>query len=273
MFKTKSAKLNIFSVLILLTVVFGLLFFSFKDMVQASDCDQLTGDDKDKCEALEKKAKAYQDLIDIKNKQQNTLEKQMLLIDIEQQKNQIELKKTQAKAEDLSQQIADLEQEIKYKENLIKYQQLILAGLMQTYYEYDQEGVLELVLANKNFSDILNQGDYIEQSSDRVSEVLSIIKKEKAELQKKYDVLKNKKEESERVKKELEDKKANLQYTENQKQSLLTQTQGEEAKYQKLLARVEQQKLELLGDINDLYTTSSSEFDALIEKAPSKYWA
>lgn len=289
-FKTKTKEnLGHFKLLFLVAAVFGLLFFSSRNNSKAAelfdcdeyfknntafstDCDQLSGDAKAKCEAYDKKIKTNCQMIEIKRKQGNTLEKQMLLIDIEQQKNQIELQKTQAKDADLSQQIADLEQEIKYKENLIKYQQLILAGLMQSYYEYDQEGVLKLVMANKNLSDVFNQGDYIEQSSDRVSEVLSTIKKEKAELQEKYDVLKNKKEESERVKKELEDKKANLQYTENQKQSLLTQTQGEEAKYQKLLARVEAQKSELFdfstaSNLDDVIGSVSS-----YKKPDSKYW-
>jgi len=245
-------------VVILIAAVFGLLFFIFaRSRADSVDCSQLTGDDKDKCEILEKKAQAYQDLIDIKNKQQHTLKDQMVLIDAEQTRNKTQLQQTQAQADQLTQQIGDLQQEISYKEDLVKYQQLILTGLLQSYYEDYQAGVLNIVLINKNFSEIFNKADYIEQSSSRVSEVLHTIQQAKIDLQNEYDDIQQKKQASEQLKKDLQSKSYDLQASEIQKQTLLSQTQGEEQKYQQLLARVEQQKLELFnfssaGNLDDI---------------------
>ena len=223
--------------------VFGLLFFTSSEdrTYGATDCDSA----KDKVKCLEKERKDTQELIDIKNKTQLTIKNQLSYIETQQQKNQVELLKTKEKAQDLAQQVADLEREIKDKESLLKYQQLVLSGLIQSYYEYNQGGLLNIVLINQDFSDIFSQSDRIEQSSGRVSEVLKTIRETRAELQDEYDDLKDKKQESEELKSELEDKNLDLQYSENQKQNLLGQTQAEIAKYKELLARIDNEINEL----------------------------
>lgn len=272
--KTKIKEKKLLFKFALIAAIFGLLFFNLKyGKADNIDCDQLKGDDKDKCEELEKKAKAYQDLIDIKNKQQNTLQKQMTLIDAEQARTQIDLLKTKNQADSLAQQIEELDREILDKENSINYQKLILSGMMRTYYEYYQQGLLDIVLINKDFSAILNQSDYLTQSSSKVSDVLAGIQKTKKELEQKQNDITQKKQESDKLEQDLEQKKQDLLYNENQKQSLLTQTQGEEAKYQQLLARVEQQKLELF---NFSAASNLGEVEASVgnyDKPDSKYRA
>lgn len=271
MIKTKNNSMHFFKKTVLLAAIFGLAFFLLAK-ADDIDCSQLTGDDQIKCEILEKKAQNYQDLIDIKNKQQSTLQKQMEIINTEQAITQTELAVTENKAEDLAGKINDLERDINYKEDLVSYQKLMLSGIMQTYYEYYQQGVLDLVLINQNFSEVLSQADYLQQTGAKVNEVLDGIQKAKAELEKQQNDLTRKKEESEKLKQDLEDKKLNLQYNENQKQSLLAQTQGEEQKYQQLLARVEAQKLELFdfsaaGNLEDVIGSVSS-----YKKPEQKYW-
>lgn len=232
-------------ILILLTllVLFALNFrLSF-----AVDCDALSGDAERQCEALEKKAKVYEDLIKLKNKQQDTLAQQMEFINQEQEKNKNELVLTQQQLEEVNQRIGTLEEDINEKETSAKAQKKILSNLIQSYYEYDQQGVMEIVILDKDFSDLVNQADYIEQSGTKITDVLGQIQSAKQALVDDVNELKEKKEESEKLQEELSDKKSNLQYSENQKQSLLIQTQGEEAKYKDLLANVEQQQKELFN--------------------------
>lgn len=270
--KTKNSRIALFFQLFLTAAVFGLALFS-SVLADDIDCSQLMGDDKKKCEILEKKAEDYQDLIDIKNKQQTTLQKQMQIIDTEQVRTQVELASTKTQAEELEVKISDLERDISYKEDLVSYQRLILIGMMQSYYEYYQQGVLDLVLINRNFSSILNQADYMQQTSMKVNEILDGIQKAKAELESEQNDLEQKKQESEKLKQELEQKKKDLQTSEAQKQNLLTQTQGEEAKYQQLLTRVEAQKKELF---NFSEASNLAEVDASVgsyAKPDSKYWA
>jgi peptidoglycan hydrolase CwlO-like protein len=221
------------------------------------DCEDKCVDD---CNALEKKAKVYEDLIKLKNKQQDALAGQLDNINNEQAKTLAQLQEAQKKVQTLGQQIENLSEQIKEGEFKIDYQKKILTGLMQSYYEYDQQGVLPLVLADKALSDVLNQMDYVEQSGEKVADALTEIKKARQELLDNQNALMQKKEESDKAKETLIDKKENLQASENQKTNLLVQTQGEEAKYKQLLARVEAQKEELFdfGAASNLGDVSSS---------------
>lgn len=251
-----------------------LAIFAFPNKTRAeTDCDDLSGSEERKCEELEKKAEAYQNLIELKNKQQNTLKNQLVIINSEQQKNRSEIENILEKSGDLERRISELEREISYGEEMMKYQKQILAGLLQSYYEYYKQGILGIVMVDKSLSDIVNQSDYLAQSSVRVQESLEQIRNVKEKLEKDQQEIIGKKEEGERLKKELQNRNSNLELSEGQKQNLLTQTKGEEAKYQKLLARVEQQKLELFNfgaaeNIDEVNASVGS-----YPKPDSKYWA
>jgi peptidoglycan hydrolase CwlO-like protein len=258
------------------------LFFALAKIVFASSCDD-TCETKcetlyptssssqkscenncvDDCEDLEKKAKVYENLIKLKNKQQDALSDQLDNINTEQAKTLTQLQETQKKVQTLDQQINNLADEIKEGEIKVDFQKKILSGLMQVYFEYDQQGVLPLVLADKAFSETLNHLDYVEQSGEKISNLLAEIKKTKQELVDNQNSLIQKKEESDKAKETLVDKKETLQATENQKTNLLVQTQGEEEKYKKLLARVEAQKEELFdfsaaSNLDDVSSSVSS---------------
>jgi peptidoglycan hydrolase CwlO-like protein len=211
------------------------------------DCDTLSGDAKDECENLEKKEKVYKELIEIKNKQKDTLSGQLESIDKEQEINTLKLSQTQKQVLDLDQRIGELEKGILAKEDDLNIQKKILIGLMQSYYEYDQQGLLDLVLIDKNFSDTVVQADYLEQSSTKLSTVLEAIEKDRNELMSDRNELNQKKEEINKQKEILADRNSDLASNESKKQSLLEKTQGEEQKYKDLLARVETQKLELFN--------------------------
>ena len=238
-----------------------------------TSCDQKTGAEKTQCEAFDKKAQAYCDLVEIKSKTQSTLKTQLTLIDAQQSKTTEELQKTQEKVKNIGENIESLDNEIKSKDKIIKYQQNILAGLIQSYYDYNQDGILQIILLRENFSSFFDQNDQIEQASSNVNDVLQDIQISKGELERQYQEIADKKKESEDLKQQLEEKTNKLQYSEQQKKILLTQTQGEEQKYRELLVRVEQQKMQLFD------FSSASNSDELIAsvssyaKPDNKYWA
>lgn len=229
------------------------------------DCDTLTGDAKDECENLEKKAKVYQELIDIKNKQQDTLQNQLDTIDKEQEMNKLQIGSTQKQISDLDKRINELEKNILEKEADLEIQKKILAGLIQSYYEYDQQGLLDIVLIDKDFSDTTSQEDYIEQSGVKLSEVVATIQEDRDSMLNDRNELNQKREDINKKKEDLADKNADLQYSENQKNSLLTKTQGEEQKYQDLLANVEEQKKQLF---NFSEASNLGEVSASVSKYP-----
>ena len=273
MAQIKNKKIKFFGALILTTAIFSLSFFIFHQTAVGSDCSLLTGDAKNKCQDLEDKAQAYQDIIDLKNKQQTTLQNQMDLINKEQSQNQLTIQQAHKLSQDLDSQINDLEQQLSTNEDLANYQKKILANLMQSYYENSQQEVTNIILVNKNFSDIFNQQDYAQQSSSRIQEMLQNIQDTEQTLQTQQDNLNQKKQEAEDTKTEMLNRNNELAASENQKNALLATTQGEEAKYQQLLQRVEQQKLELFdfSSASNLADVSAS-VDSYA-KPDSKYWA
>lgn len=302
--KTKNKKQKLIQSGIAVSVVCAVFWFFFKnDFAMSGDCDFLVGEAKDTC-FIEKCKPYIQDpesvssdcvqltddqkrkecekrsedmvrnckLIDLKNKQQTTLQKQIEIIDTEQERNRQQIESTQKKLITLEEETGKLEREIEGKESSIKYQKAMLSGLMQAYYERHQEGTLKIVLLNSNFSNILSQADYLNHSSEKMSESLYALQEIRSDLQVKQDDLAQKKEEHEKLQEELEDKKSSLQDNEAKKQSLLVQTQGEETKYQQLLARVEAQKLELFdfgtaSNLDDVIKSVDS-----YKKPDKKYW-
>lgn len=217
------------------------------DFNAENDCEK-------NCQNLADKADAYQKIIDLKTKQSKVLSNQIDSINQQQVVTQLSLEETQKKVQDLFSQISSLGKEISEKEKSLDYDRKLLKNLMQSYFEYDQEGVLNLVLLNRNFSEILSQTDQIGQSGAKINEMLAEIKDTKEKLQKNIDDLENKKDQHEEAKSDLEQKNLNLQYVENQKQTLLGQTEADKKKYQDLLDSVE-------SEIEDLESGIASSAD------------
>lgn len=188
--------------------------------------------------ALEEK-ETYEKMIQLKTKSIINISGQIEYIDQQQVKNQKNLQETTTQIKTLEEKISDLKKNIEEKEKSINYQRKMLSGLMQSYYDYDQQGILELVLFENSMSESLNQSDYIEQSGTKVSEILEEIKNTQKELIKDKDELNGDYEKTEKLKEKLQVEKSNLQSSENQKQTLLTKTQTEKEKYEKLLSDIE----------------------------------
>jgi peptidoglycan hydrolase CwlO-like protein len=210
------------------------------------NCNDLANkDDREKCEKTDKEVADAIKNSKLIQKTQGVLVDQLTYINNEQVKTQQNLNRIKSDLDELMEKIKSLERNIAEKEKDINYQKKILSGLMQSYYEYDRQGILDIVLLNKDFSQSLNQSDYIEQSGIKVKNVLEIIRASQDELFKDKKELDQGLQKNETLKSDLEDKKDDLQATEYQKQSLLTKTQGEEEKYKQLLIKIEGQKKQL----------------------------
>lgn len=226
-------------------------------------CEKYSGSEYQDC--LRKKRETAEAMIKIKRQQEITLNNQLQVIDLEQAKNEEDLDATHENLQTLGEQIAELQKNIQEKEDQIKYQTSVLNNLMRSYYENDQQGILEIVLLQQSLSNILNQLDYMGQTSLKVSDVLSEIKDIKEGLKSNQNELQTKKDESEQLKSDLEQKYLNLQYTESKKQTLLVQTQEEKEKYKQLLDDIEKEIYDLESnksvDYSDLPPAKGGYFD------------
>lgn len=242
-------KTNLILLFLVVTLTASILFIP---KVRALNCSSttLTPEEITTCNAeekakLEKQAKTYNSIIKLKEKQEATISSQLQLIDLAQRKTTQELTSTSEKLNSLKDQISDLAEKIKENEKQLLFKTKILGNLMQNYYEYDRQGILDLVLMEKSISASLQGTEYIKQSGMKINELLADIRKAKKEMEEQKIQLEGKEKESEKIKETLEDKNLTLQNNENQKEILLGQTQKEKEKYSQLLASIENEIYEL----------------------------
>lgn len=209
--------------------------------------DTIDSEAKEKCKKLEEQCKANLKVCELKVKQQDTLVKQLEVIDQEQKSNLNQLYETKKEVTDLGEEIEVLEKDIEEKKEIIEKQKKIIAGLVQRYYEYHKDGVLNIVLAAESMGTVLSQSDYLEQSGTKITDMLSELQEVKRILEEDQNELEDKKKEEEEKKEKLENQYYSLRASEQQKQNLLEVTQGEEEKYQQILAKLERQKEQLFN--------------------------
>jgi hypothetical protein len=176
---------------------------------------------------------------------------------------ELDISKLQQDIDKTSGEINVLTGRIEEKEKDIERKKEILSGVIQAYYETNQDSLVEFFLRGTKLSDFLSQSDYASQTGVKVDEVLSSVVSARDDLDKSRKTLQKKNDEQKERQGKIAEKKYGLDNEQTSKEQLLSQTQGEEQKYQDLLARVEEQKQELLGDIDELSSEKSSELAAV----------
>lgn len=261
-----------------LTIIFtiGLLLvaggFGHARMAKAESISNigtnLDSDTQKKLKELEEKAAKYKKLIDIKQSQQQSLNNQISLMatEIESLENEIELKKGQI--EDLDNQVVTLTNRINEQDNSLRSQKKILSELVQAFYESSKESFLGSILGGAKQLAFLSEEDHLNQAGEKIREMMSNVVALKNDLEREKKIVEGKKGEITQLFAELNEKNEALANSKQQKLQLAVQTKGEEKKYKEMLARVEEQKQELLGDIDERFSANSAEIEALKASLP-----
>ena len=236
-----------------------------------SNGNTLSDEDQQKLDELKKKAEIYRQIIEIKQKQGETLSNQLSLTDanIEQVQAQIDVSSKQI--EDLNNQIIRIQEQVKEKTALIESQRKLLGQIIQSYYEVNNTSPVVVYLSGENIASFMVNKDRIAQTGDKIKELVDSIMEIKKNLEEQSAELDQKKNEFVNKNQELQNQNDNLDSIKQQRQNLLAQTQGEEARYRQLLAKVEEQKQQLL-DIDQYFAASGLSADSYA-KPDSKYFA
>lgn len=252
-------------------IIFSCLFLLKNHTAAENSIINLTKDQEkeyketqNKIKELEEKAQTYQQIIDIKRKQQLTLENQISLIETEAERLGAEIDLNKGKIDELNLQINSLRDQIGEKEETIIAQKKILAQLLQKYYEYNRETVFSVLFGENKFASFTSEEDHLTQTGEKIKQMLGNIESLKNKLEEEKEEAENKKNEITDLYLDQQEKNSELENSKDQKIVLVAQTRGEESRYQKLLARVEAQKQELLGDIDELYSANKEEINSLL---------
>lgn len=261
-----------FLLVAVVVVIFALKFKIFADtsVTELNNSASQNSETEKKIKELEEKAEVYRKIIDLKVKQQSSLNNQISILDAEILKLETEMDRNKEEIANLNDQVVDLEEKIKTKEESIEYQKKILSELIQSYYERNKSDVFSVILANSEANYFMTQKDRFAQTGNKIGEMMKNIKSLRDRMENEKKSLEQKKAEMTDLHYELEDKTTQLEGNKYQKEILFSQTKGEEARYRELLSRVEAQKEELLN-IDELYTASGLSVDKFDKPPKSSY--
>ena len=252
--------------------IFSLIFvFSFylTQIVSGEDTTVLSEEEKKKIEKkneeiekLNEKAATYEKMLLLKQKQKTLLGTQIQSLNVEIDGLKGEIQSNSDKIGELNKSIDELQSDIAKNEVSIQSQKKILASIMRIYQEENDDALTKIIFNVENFSVISAKNDHLSQASDKVLEITENLKNLQSQIRGSQDEIIAKRSELVDTQMQLEEKNAELSSTKTQKNTLLIQTKGDEFNYQQKLDKIEKQKQELLGDIDELYNANFAEISA-----------
>jgi peptidoglycan hydrolase CwlO-like protein len=197
-------------------------------------------------EAIDKQIQDLRDKITASQQQQNTLSKQITLLDSQIKLTTLQMEDTKRKIDVLEAEIGELTGEIDRLEELkTKRLELVLHRIPQSY-KRTSSSQFGWLLFSKNFSDLLTRAKYLLQVQEEDTMLYKQLQLTQMNYNERRDVREEKRTEQETLRKQLEKHTRDLANQKKQKQALLDQTRNSEAVYQRLLAQAlaEKQALE-----------------------------
>ncbi len=181
--------------------------------------------------------------------EQTTLNKQISSFEAQINRLETEIELTQAKISSTNLQIEVLDNDIQQKDGELSTQKEYLVKTIRTINEYDQESPLEIILKNDNFSDFLNQVQYVEDLQTGVQDKVEQIKQLKQELNDQKQSQEELRNSLTSLNTELKGKNLVLNFQKDGKEDLLSQTKNKEKQYQAMLSDLQKKRDQIEKEI------------------------
>ena len=191
----------------------------------------------DKIRQLEASIDQYNQQIQEKSKEAQSLANQISIFELQIKQAQAEIDATNLTIAQLSSAIKQKENSIALKEKEIARQNEILAKYLRQAARSDSGSLLEFLLKNNKFSDFFSDLNYISNVQSQIQETLAAIKTLKEKLIQEKEDLESDKAEQEQLKRVQVRQRSELESSKKQRQKLLDQTKGQEKTYQQLLVK------------------------------------
>lgn len=253
----------IFSVSVGLVLGSGFLVRAATSITELSAADKKAIEDKqDKLDEIKAKIKAYNQIIDLKQRQGSTLATQIQSLEAQAAKLELEIRDNQSRIENLAGEIGSLEKRIADKEMLILSQKRLLSELMRSASGQSSIGIARLIMESNDESGwTMKDDERIAQTSGRLGELLEEIRMTKQELENEQTVLEHKKAEADSVQEQLAKQNDYLESTKDTKASLLSKTQSEVKKYNTIVDQLEEERDAIENEIESLESTKIGELN------------
>ncbi len=225
----------------------------------ADSVSQLSSDAKkraDDLQALDDKLKAqikaYENIIELKNRQGATLDDQIKALDAQASKLELEIEENKRKSEALHSDIQSLSSRVAEKTALVDQQKQILSEIMRQYQSQYSSDISPFLLTADESVSYFNQNSWNNDLGDKLSDILSSVKDLREDLVKEQDALENKKKLADTLQSQLADRNDYLESTKNNKAALLNKTTAEADKYENLVDDLQKQREEIDSEIEDI---------------------
>ena len=186
---------------------------------------------------LERQINEYRSGISNLQSQSKTLKNEISLLDSKIKAAQLENQRTALAIQETELGLSDKNLALGQAELKLERERDILAKYIQTIYESDQQGVLEMVLSNSKLSDVFDKVNSLQEVQESIQESMASIKQLKESLVQDKQVLEDRKDELNQLKVLQEIQRRALDYQQDERKSLLNQTKGQESTYQNLLKK------------------------------------
>ncbi len=219
-----------------------------------------------KWQILEDQRQEYLKSVKEKRTTAANLENQIALIDGEIKFTETNIKQTEAKLAQVSLEIEKYNKEIMVKQGDIGRQKEILSVLFRELYKNDNENIITILVKNDNLSQAIDDASSLVQVQGKINIMLTDLKKSKENMEWQRQEQISKKEEFDTLKINLAQENQELAAGRESKESLLAKTRGEQGRYENLLKRVEEQRKDILGNIEELQKQKAKELARIQSK-------
>ncbi|HUT21902.1 MAG TPA: peptidoglycan DD-metalloendopeptidase family protein [Candidatus Bipolaricaulota bacterium] len=242
-----------------------------------SEINDINSQIKDKqktLESLKKQADSYLDNINAKQNETVSLQNQLSILENKIAKAEIDIQTTEATIEKTQLEIKDVAIQISNREADILKKDDELQELVRLLYKSDQQGTLQILLANDTLSDFFDQVKHTKSLQGNLQNSLISVKSYKAQLESKKDTLNKKNDELDKLRKQAEQQKIALQEELDSKGYLLKETKNSEEKFYNLYWQTKQEQQNSSAEIYSLEKEARLKLEELENKrkeaSPSK---
>lgn len=239
----------------------GSFFVHAESSTTLSDAEKKEIEEKqDKLDEIKAKIKAYNQIIDLKERQGSTLTAQIQALEAQANKLEIEITQNRARIENLTGEISSLEKRIAEKEMMILSQKKLLVEFMRDASNQSSIGIVRLIAESPDETGwTLKEEERLAQTSGRLGELLEEIRMTKQELENEQGILEHKKSEADSLQEQLSKQSDYLDSTKDSKANLLTKTQSEVKKYNTIVDQLEDERDAIENEIESLESSKIGE--------------
>jgi len=250
------------SCLVLLFAICYLLFAGHSVALDATS--QKILDLRAQIDVLTKQAAQYKGTIAQKQKEAESLNKQITILNNQILRLQTQIKLTGAQISELGLEIGDTNDKIYDTIGKINTNEAVIGELINSINQRDHDTLLTVLVKNQTLSAFMSQVQYSENLNGKLSSILSELKSEKEILLAENDKLTKQRTDYEVLNKKRVTQKSSLDSTIINKASLLKSTKGQEQRYQQLLSETEKKQAEFFTQLQQIEKNAVASGAAII---------